>query len=60
MGGGQGLSGRHAGRDLKALADAGLLAARGERRGRHYVASDLVLRMRADARENHRIDDPFA
>jgi len=49
-----------AGRDLKALAEAGLLAAQGERRGRHYVASDLVLRMRAEARENHRIDDPFA
>jgi Fic family protein len=49
-----------AGRDLKALAEAGLLAAQGERRGRHYVASDLVLRMRAEAREDHRIEDPFA
>lgn len=49
-----------AGRDLKALADAGLLAAQGERRGRHYVASDLVLKIRTETRESHRVEDPFA
>jgi Fic family protein len=48
-----------ASRDLKALVEAGLLDSQGERRGRFYVASDLVLRMRADAREDHRIEDPF-
>lgn len=49
-----------AGRDLKALAEAGLLVAQGERRGRFYVASELVLRIRAETRESHRIEDPFA
>jgi Fic family protein len=49
-----------AGRDLKALAEAGLLVAQGERRGRFYVASELVQRIRAETRESHRIEDPFA
>jgi Fic family protein len=48
-----------ASRDLKQLVDAGLLIPKGERRGRHYIASDLV----KGARERHRrpklIADPF-
>lgn len=48
-----------ASRDLKALVDEGFLRAEGERRGRHYVASDLVRAIR----EKHRLpkdeDDPF-
>ncbi len=54
-----GVSDQVAGRDLKALAEAGLLVAQGERRGRHYVAGEPVLRIRAETRENRRIEDPF-
>ncbi|MCA8932941.1 MAG: Fic family protein [Rhodospirillaceae bacterium] len=49
-----------ASRDLKALVDAGLLVAEGERRGRHYVASDRVLAIRAKTRLPKGTDDPFA
>jgi Fic family protein len=48
-----------ASRDLKALVDAGLLIAHGDRRGRHYVAAELV----KDIRQRHLlprgIPDPF-
>jgi Fic family protein len=54
-----GISGNLASRDLKALLDAGLLKAEGEKRGRHYIASDEV----RGVREKHRLpkgtDDPF-
>lgn len=49
-----------AGRDLKSLVAAGLLVAKGERRGRHYVASDSLLEIRARTREVRRVEDPFA
>lgn len=50
-------------RELKAMVDAGLLGALGERRGRHYVAepalTDLQARIRLDRRprDDH---DPYA
>ena len=48
-----------ASRDFKALVEAGLLVAQGERRGRFYVAAEPVLRIRAETRESRRIEDPF-
>ncbi len=49
-----------AGRDLKALADAGLLVARGQARGRHYVASEKLKEIEASIRRDRRpIPDPF-
>ncbi|HYN20924.1 MAG TPA: Fic family protein [Thermoanaerobaculia bacterium] len=49
-----------ASRDLKSLVEAGLLVGKGERRGRHYVASDSLLAIRAKTRETRRVEDPFA
>jgi Fic family protein len=53
------ISNNLASRDLKALVDIGLLLPQGERRGRHYIASPLVMQIR----ERHRLpkgqDDPF-
>lgn len=48
-----------ASRDLKALVDAGLLSAKGERRGRHYVSSKIVRAVREKHRLPKRTDDPF-
>lgn len=48
-----------AGKDLAALADNGLLVAQGERRGRFYVAGDLVKALRSKTRERKVITDPF-
>ena len=50
-----------ASRDLKQLVDAGLLVAKGERRGRYYVASPELRGMgqQANAGEPHRVQDPF-
>jgi Fic family protein len=48
-----------ASRDLKALVDQGLLAAKGERRGRYYVAAEEVRALRARTKETRRIEDPF-
>ena len=50
-----------ASRDLKQLVGAGLLVAKGERRGRYYVASSELRDMgqQADAGEPHRVEDPF-
>jgi Fic family protein len=49
-----------ASRDLKQLADAGLLTAVGERRGRVYVASDELMTIRKNVRVPRLDDDPFA
>jgi Fic family protein len=49
-----------AGRDLRALAAAGLLEARGEKRGRHYVAAGWLRTLRARCRETRYVTDPFA
>ena len=44
------VSDANASRDLKALVDAGLLRAEGERRGRSYVATETLLTLDAEAR----------
>ena len=51
-----------AGRDLRALVDAGLLVAKGERRGRHYVSGNELKAFRAqifESRDPKVNDDPF-
>lgn len=49
-----------AGRDLKALAEAGLLQAVGERRGRFYMASPALKVLEASIRQpREQIQDPF-
>ena len=49
-----------ASRDLKALVDAGLLVSEGEKRGRHYVASDQVRKIRQQHRLPKQVEDPFS
>ena len=53
------ISNNLASRDLKSLVDAGLLEARGERRGRHYVASRSLLLIRELMTLPKLSDDPF-
>jgi Fic family protein len=49
-----------AGRDLRALAEAGLLRAVGERRGRFYVASPRIAALEQSIRQPRTpIEDPF-
>jgi Fic family protein len=51
-----------ASRDLKALVDAGLLEARGEKRGRVYVRSKDLAAADDEVRRSHRstiVEDPF-
>ena len=49
-----------AGRDLKALSDAGLLVAQGQARGRYYVASDALSALEDSIRRDRSpIPDPF-
>lgn len=49
-----------ASRDLNALVKEGLLVPQGERRGRFYVASELLAELRARTREARRVEeDPF-
>lgn len=47
-------------RDLKLLVEAGLLEARGERRGRSYLASERLQVLRRTCRLERKIEDPFA
>jgi Fic family protein len=54
------ISNNLASRDLKALVDEGLLLARGERRGRHYVAGRLITEIRNRHKPPRKFDDPFA
>ncbi|HEX7182107.1 MAG TPA: Fic family protein [Thermoanaerobaculia bacterium] len=49
-----------ASKDLKSLVAHGLLVPEGEKRGRFYVASDLLKAIRYDIREARRVEDPFA
>lgn len=55
-----GVTNNLASRDLKDLVDARLLSAVGEKRGRHYVATDRIRRIRARHRLPRGDDDPFA
>jgi len=48
-----------ASRDLKSLVDAGLLEAKGENRGRHYVAAAPLREIRERNRLPKGVDDPF-
>lgn len=49
-----------ASRDLKLLADHGLLIARGERRGRFYIAAEPIQHVRKETREPRiPTEDPF-
>lgn len=54
------ISNNLASRDLKALVDVGLLIPKGERRGRHYIASPQVMAIRDRHRLPKGVDDPFA
>ena len=53
------ISNNLASRDLKQLVDRGLLLPKGERRGRHYIASDEVRAIREMHRLKRPITDPF-
>jgi len=48
-----------ASRDLKALVDDGFLEAKGEKRGRFYIATPEVRSLGESSRESKRIADPF-
>ncbi|MEV6767415.1 Fic family protein [Nocardia sp. NPDC051030] len=56
-----GIDERTASRDLKALTDINLLAARGETRARHYVAGEQLLELKLLLREDvpRNIVDPY-
>jgi hypothetical protein len=54
------ISNNLASRDLKSLVDAKLLVAEGERRGRHYLASDGIKTIAARHRLPRGIPDPFS
>jgi Fic family protein len=59
---GEEISDLTASRDLKAMVDAELLEAVGERRARYYLAADALTRLRAEIRANRTPtseDDPF-
>jgi Fic family protein len=53
------ISDQLASRDLKAMADSGWLLPMGERRGRFYVASDELKKLRLGTREAKSVPDPF-
>ncbi|HVR08943.1 MAG TPA: Fic family protein [Thermoanaerobaculia bacterium] len=48
-----------ASRDLKALVMDGLLIPQGEKRGRFYIATDLLKSIRNRTRETRKVRDPF-
>jgi Fic family protein len=48
-----------ASRDLKLLVEEGFLIAKGEKRGRYYVASEILLQLHAKIREPRKVEDPF-
>jgi len=54
------ISNNLASRDLKNLVDAKLLTPQGERRGRNYIPTDRVKKIRARHRAPKEITDPFA
>ena len=53
------ISGVVASRDLRKLCEHGLLTAVGERRGRYYIASDLLKQIREKARDKRKAGDPY-
>jgi Fic family protein len=59
---GEEISDLTASRDLKAMVDAELLEAVGERRARYYLATETLTRLREEIRSHrpaHSADDPF-
>lgn len=54
------ISSQAAKRDLKLLVDGGLLAPKGEKRGRTYVASPYLADLWNQSRVNRQINDPFS
>jgi len=54
-----GVDERTASRDFKAMADAGLLRAVGETRGRHYVAGEALREIRAEVGRGEPVVDPY-
>jgi Fic family protein len=46
-------------RDLKQLVDAGLLQPQGEKRGRHYVASEMTRKLVKHVAKPERVQDPY-
>ena len=46
-------------RDLKALVDAGLIAPKGSKRGRYYLASPAILAIAKKIPKPERVGDPF-
>jgi hypothetical protein len=60
---GEEISDLTASRDLKAMVDAELLNAVGERRGRYYLGAEVLTKLREDIRAQRpaeAADDPFA
>lgn len=53
------ISNNLASRDLKNLVDAGLLVARGEKRGRHYAATEVIAEIRRRTRVPKLRNDPY-
>lgn len=49
-----------ASKDFKVLTDEGLLIAKGEKRGRHYVAGKWLIDLRKRLHERMELTDPFA
>lgn len=45
--------------DLKRLADEGLLVPKGEKKGRYYLASELLQKIRKETKLVEKIPDPF-
>lgn len=45
--------------DLKRLADEGLIVPKGEKKGRYYIAGDLLKELRKQTRQRQVIEDPF-
>jgi len=45
--------------DLKRLSDEGLLVPKGEKKGRYYLAGEILLAIRKQARITEEISDPF-
>ena len=45
--------------DLKRLSDEGLLIPKGEKKGRYYLASEILQKIRKETRVSQEIPDPF-
>ena len=48
-----------ASRDLKRLCDSGLLTPVGEKRGRYYLATEMLAEFRKSSSNLEKVDDPY-